>query len=173
MTNLLETLDHDGATAELEDGRTVRLSIEPDYDASVRDYECYGEVSPHAYDYHRDSRVERPASFDGNAEKVEVDRGLWVWWQPPRGEMAWTNEDGTPVRRGTPLFDKLRGNVIDLLRHGFTGVVITVTEQCECCGQDKADTASLWGIDSLNDGYLAEVVSDLLAEVGIDPETGQ
>jgi len=166
---ILDALDKDGASYDLGDGRTVRLSIEPDHDASVRDYECYGEVSEHAYRYtDREGRTERPDGFDGNAEKIEVDRGLWVWWQPPRGEMAWTEPDGTPARRGSETFRKCRESVIDLLRCGFTGVVLTVTDECDCCGQDVTETASLWGIDSLDDGYLADVVGDLLSELGID-----
>lgn len=170
---ILDTLDHDGATYETDDGRTITLSIEQDPDTQVNDYECYGETSKYAYDYWRDGKTARPSHFDGNAEKIEVDRGLWVWWQPPRGEMAWIDpETGKPARRGSAVFEKNRSDIIDLLRCGFSVVSIRVDHECGECGHThEADGASVGGVDSIDNGYLRELVTDLLAEVGIDGTT--
>jgi len=167
---IIAALTRHGDTYEMEDGRTLRLVIEPDTDTHVNDYECYGETSKYAYRYtDREGRAERPAHFDGNAEKIEVDRGLWVWWQPPRGEMAWTEPDGTPARRGSETFDKCRSEVIDLLRAGFYSVGIEVAHDCPTCTHThQADSAYIGGVDSVANGYLADLLPDLLSEVGID-----
>src|SRR5690606_2451220 len=84
------------ATVDLDDGRALRLKVEPD-DWPTLDLleDCYGTLTAaEAYrgdrDYHRypTSWVysghdrPRPDGFDGNAEKLHV-RGDGYWWQPP------------------------------------------------------------------------------------------
>jgi hypothetical protein len=171
-TDILDALDKDGATYELEDGRTLRLSIHPDNETTPRDYECYGEYSEYAYRYlYNEGHTPRPAGFDGNAEKIEVDRGYWVWWQPPRGDYAPIDPaTGKVARRDSETFREMRRAVLDLWHMGFCGVVLTVLEECDHGHEHEVASASLWGIDSLDNGYLREVVGDLLSEVNIEAE---
>lgn len=75
-TEQATALVKDGKVA-LDNGQTLRLRIEPDDTTTINDYDCYGKVS---LIYRGDS--DRPAGFDGMAEK------LWgyheqYWWQPP------------------------------------------------------------------------------------------
>lgn len=142
---------------ELPDGRTLRLRIEPDTDSSVNDYDCYGKTSQYAYDYVRDSHAPRPDGFDGNAEKIEVDRGYWVWWQPPKD-----------IPRSSEHFPKFRQNVIDLLQMGFMSVGLEVLDGTDAYNQSiVVETQWLGGVDTTENGYLAEILSDLAAELGV------
>ncbi len=167
---ILDALSDDGDVFKFDDGRELRLRIEQDQDSSIRDADCWGEVSEYAYDYWRDGKTPRPDGFDGNAEKIEVDRGLWVWWQPPRGEMAWIDpETGKVARRDSEAFLKARSDVVDLLRYGFVGIIVELWHSCpECSTRHEDNSASLWGIESMVDAaYKREVISDLLDELDI------
>ena len=162
----LSDLFDDGDYVNLDDGRSVRLRIEPDQDTSVRDYECYGEFSEYAYDYRHDHHEPRPDGFDGDAEKIQVDRGLWMWWQPPRGDYA------LDYKRGTPEFATFRSFVIDLASYGFIGLIIEVWHSCgECSTRHEETTASIWGVEwGTDDAYRRTLISELLAEVGFERE---
>lgn len=81
--DIAEQLDDDGATVDLPDGRTVRFRVEADPDTSIRDFDGDGTFSQYSYDYSDDAGKVRPAGMDGNAEKIQIDRGAFVWWQPP------------------------------------------------------------------------------------------
>lgn len=161
LEDILDALDKDGAEVDLEDGRTVRLSIQQDIDSDPRDDEFFGTYSKYAYDYSRDGKTPRPDGFDGNAEKIEVAQGYWVWWQPPK--------DGP--KRDTPEFREMRQAVLDLWHMGYVSVVLEITKDKDAYHRPiVVDVASLSGIDSLENGYLREVVGELLAEVGITEE---
>jgi hypothetical protein len=167
---ILDELVDDGDTFKFDDGRWLRLKIEYDQDSSIRDADCWGEVSEYSYDYWRDGKTPRPDGFDGNAEKLQIGRGDWIWWQPPRGEMAWIDpETGKVARRGSEAFRKARQDVIDLLTYGFIGIIVELWHECpSCASKHEANSASLWGIEAMvDDGYKREVISDLLEELEV------
>ena len=152
----LAQLRGDGDTLELADGRMLRLKIEVDQDASINDSDVYGHVEQYSHDYIRDGHAERPNDFTGNAEKIQTDRGSWIWWEPPA--------DGP--KRGTLGFGNFRRQVRDLLEMGFSGVTLELCSGTDAYGRPIViNVASLWGIDSFEGGYLFEVVAELAAEV--------
>jgi hypothetical protein len=153
---IIAALDKDGAEVWTEDDIAGwRLRIEQDEDASINDFDCYGKVEwpgrhSNDYGYHT-----RPEGFDGSAQKLDTRNGP-IWWQPYR--------EGHKVYNSTAD----RRVVLDLLEMGFSGVVVEELTRCDRGHVHVAELASLWGIDSLENGYLAEVVGDLLSELGVD-----
>lgn len=90
----LSDLSDDGDFVELDDGRTVRLKIEPDdMPFLFRDRhgnlccndEMWGEFAfvDTRSDYRHNSR---PAGFTGNAEIIQSRGGDPLWWEPPSGD---------------------------------------------------------------------------------------
>jgi len=149
----LDKLRTDGDTIDLNDGRVLRLRIEVDQDSTVEDApDYYGLVGWSTTD--RDTgHQRRPSNMNGSAEILRRDHRAHLWWQPP----ADVEQDSR---------SELRNLVADLCEYGFKGVVL---ELCE--GEDHygapivRDSASLWGIDSLEDGYLLTVVGELWGEL--------
>ena len=150
----LDKLRTDGDTIDLNDGRVLRLRIEVDQNSTVEDSpDLYGLVGWSTTD--RDTgHQRRPSNMNGSAEILRRDGHASLWWQAP----ADITDD--KARR------ELRALVADLCDYGFKGVVL---ELCE--GEDHygapivRDSASLWGIDSLEDGYLLTVVGELWGEL--------
>jgi len=169
----MTTIDHDAIvealadhndTYELPDGSALRLRIDHDefYDPFA-DTDSYGRIRG-AEEYalrNRDTgRYERPRDMNGNAEKLSVGRSAdgW-WWQPPA--------DGP--KRGTPEFAKLRALVCDLLEFGCSVVAVEMLRGEDAYGQPiVVQVAAIGGVDSIADGYLAEVVSDLLTHFDLE-----
>ena len=154
----LSSLEDDGDTLELEDGRVLRLKITVDPDASINDFDCYGKV----YDGPALRRNDmgyypRPPGFTGNAERLWYGNdGPW-WWEPY-----------ADIKRGTPEFDEMRCQVQELLAFGYKGVILDLISSCDHCGRSGViKSASLWGIDSLDNGYIHEVVSELASELEV------
>jgi hypothetical protein len=152
----LSSLEDDGDTLDLADGRTLRLKIGVDTDASINDSDCWGKV----YDGPALRRNDmgyypRPDGFTGNAERLWYGNdGPW-WWEPP-----------ADIKRGTPAFDEMRQQVRELLAWGFKVVTLELPSTCDRCGRSQVvESASLWGIDSLDNGYIHEVVSELADEL--------
>jgi hypothetical protein len=146
MADLTALTDH-GDTVELEDGRTLRLLIRPDeYNNPFDVYDCYGKVAP--LDRHN---RQRPDGFDGNAEKLTIFNDV-IWWQPP----------ADAPQRGTEEFAKFRSLIIDLASWGAKVVTLEILDGIDAYGRPiVVAVANLAGIDSLEDGYLAQVVSEL------------
>lgn len=144
-----------GDALELDDGRTLRLLVQSDQDwQPFEEIDCYGSI----YAVNRWGNGDRPSECDGNAEKLSILHDV-VWWQPPI--------DGP--KRGEPGFAGFRQLVIDLASFGGHVVTVEVLQ-----GEDAyhnaivVDVASLSGIDSLDGGYLEEVIGELLAELGVE-----
>jgi hypothetical protein len=159
MVQELATADYGSeSVVKMDDGRVIRCRVEiDDIPASehINDADGWGKVSEYAYDYHRAGNTPRPDGFDSNAEKIQVDRGAWMWWQPP-----------TDVARTDPHFAEVRQEVRDLLEMGFRGVVLELCNGIDAYGRPiVTEVASLWGIDSLDNGYMATVVAELLDEL--------
>lgn len=159
----LGNLRDDGDTVDLPDGRKLRLRIEPDPHATINDFDCYGKCST-VHDYIRDGKQPRPDGFDGNAEKIQVDRGLWVWWQP--------SSDGP--KRGTPEFDKDRRQIRDLLELGFCVVGVELLDvSADHYGRGVVrDAAYLGAVEPYPDkDYLLSVVTDLVTELDTNQQS--
>lgn len=160
----LSSLTSDGDTVEVDESRTLRLRILPDADIDpFDDSDFWGKIAPLGASPRNDyGERERPTGFDGNAEKLSVaSNGETVWWQPPA--------DGP--ERTDPIFAKFRQNVLDLLENGMCGVVLEILDGKDAYGTPVVvKTESLWGIDSLENGYLAVVVKDLAQELGLTVE---
>lgn len=148
---------------ELPDGREVRLVVErEDIDPMtlINDADCWGKVGWNGKD--RDTgRDGRPAGFTGAARKLRifgyVMEGI-IWWEPYReGHKVYdTPDDLAAVRR--------------LLEEGFQQVGVklyeTLTDTLGHAHKVKVAEHWLGGIDALGDGHLAEIIGDLLAELG-------
>ena len=148
----LTDLRDDGDTVDLADGRTLRLRIEVDQDASVEDADCYGMIGWSTTDPDTGYQC-RPSNMNGSAEILRRDFRASLWWQPP----ADIEQDSR---------SELRNLAADLCEYGFKGVIL---ELCE--GEDHygapivRDSASLWGLDSLENGFLLTVVGELWGEL--------
>jgi hypothetical protein len=149
------------STLELTDGRSLALLVELDYDTSIRDTEGFGTFSEYSYDY-GDRGSERPDGMNGNAEKLPVDRGSFVWWMPPT--------DGP--KRGTPEFATFRALVRDICESGYCGLVVELREGTDAYGAPiPIRVASLFGIEHIyetfhgENAYARDVVAELVAEV--------
>jgi hypothetical protein len=154
----LSSLTDDGDALELEDGRVLRLKIEVDQDTSISDFpDCYGRLTEERVRNNDLGWPARPSDMTGNAEKIWYGNdGPW-WWEPP-----------VDVKRTDPVFKSLRDNVRELLAFGFKGVTLELLSTCDGCHRSQVDSsASLWGIDSLDNGYIHEVVSELADELGV------
>ena len=149
----LTDLTDDGDTVDLDDGRTLRLRVEFDQDTTINDFDCYGKTERYCHDYWREGRTLRPDDFTGNAEKIQVDRGLWIWWEPPA--------DGP--KRGTPEFRQFRGTVTDLVSYGFVLVGLELCEGTDAYNRPVVvDVTWLGGVERSG---VTDTLPDLMSEL--------
>jgi hypothetical protein len=134
---------------DLDDGSRVRVRIEGDHDSKLSDYgDSFGRV--------QESRGrDRPEGFDGAARKIDSRQGP-LWWQPP----ADVAKDAAVL---ASVEERVRGYYLE--HWSFIGVVVKVeSAPCPHCGERRAATDSLWGIESdYDEGYIAEVIGDCLS----------
>lgn len=150
-------------------GATVRFRSEPDYDAHVNDYDCYGRVSEYR-SYRWDHHKPRPDGFDGAAVKIEVDQSGYVWWQPTFD--VW----GVPADRWYTDLAWRRHEIAkmrDLLQQGFRVYVVELLNGVDAYRRPIVrDYAALGGIDITEPlrgerGYAQEVIAGLLDELRV------
>lgn len=144
----IDWLDDRGDDYEIQ-GITFTVKAVCDEDMSILDEQGEGvwcgrlewpSLRTNNYGHHV-----RPADFDGNAELLGFNRSYdRIWWQPP--------ED---VARTDPHFAELRRSVLDALEYGYVGVIV------ECEHGER----SLWGIDSMESEYQADVACELIDEL--------
>jgi len=153
---LAESLTDDGDTVE-HDGRTFRLRISHDCDATVNDFDCYGRTERYSHGY-RDRDTQRPDDMDGNAEKLDFHDG-WIWWQPPA-------RDAGP-QRAEPAFGELRARVLEIVRWGFTVVFLEELGAADAYGRAVVvNYACIGAVEPFTRGAdLAALVSDLASEL--------
>src|SRR5258708_24402875 len=97
----------------------------------------------------------------GRTRRLQVGRGDWVWWEPPSPEMIGVTWDKATM-------DAEAARIRDLIEVGHVGVVLELLDGIDAYGKPIVrNVASLWGIDSLADGYLADVLADLLGELDL------
>ena len=152
------TLHRNGDTETLPDGRVLRLRFEPDQTHSVNDYESDGRIE---WTRRNDYGAVRPSTMDGSARVIDTEWPYDLWWQPPGKEIIGdTPWDDDTMRREA-------ARVADLVRYGFQGVILELCQGADAYGRPVVvGVASLWGIEwDISADYLAEVVSDLAAEV--------
>lgn len=176
LIDALDALDQDGARFDFATSNwefQLRLSIEHDPDIDINHYDCYGRSSRYSYRY-SDGHQPRPDDMDGSARKIEVDRGDYVWWQPPddfRSPKQWAKawaESGTEAPPYEATFRALLDQVTDLLRYGFNVVGLHLWQHAETANGLRwveIDAAYLGGVDSTDPTYLRDIVSDLIADL--------
>lgn len=163
--------DYAGDTAYWENSYgSVKYTMEcwHDEDASINDYDSMGRVSD--YFTYRDDRSPRPDGFTGRALKIDADRSGFVWWEPYDGEYGYTDENGeyqVCKWEQLPPNEQHREKMwaTRLIQEGFVGITVSRHERCNMGHYHVTQTASLGGIDGLENGYGAEVVADLIHEV--------
>lgn len=158
-SDIASELVYDDDTCELDDGRVIRLRVEPDDINPFEFYgdESYGKVAP-VRNNRWSGRSYRPVGFTGNAEKIWPPQNSDpIWWEPPK--------DGP--KRGTPEFKKLRALVADIAAFGLSRFVLEL-----CDGKDAYSrsivrrVASVGGIEpDPEHAYRMEIVTDLLYEL--------
>lgn len=158
---IADELDHDGACVTLPDGREVRLAIVQDEDTRFPDGlpECDGEVVYVSTRGSYTGHTTRPAHFDGAARIIERDRWGAFWWQP-----------ADDLKGNRETCDTIETYIRERFHDGWYGVVVELWETCDCCHRERVtNTASLWGVDTVEPGeYLHEIVQGHLDELGID-----
>lgn len=152
----------DAITTALVSGDTYEVdgevwSVEATYDeiTTINDYECYGEVSKYAYDYWSESQTPRPSHFTGRAVKIQVDRGYWMWWEPPVGGdyiSAADWDSNAELRRS------FTAQVRDLLEGGF--MLIHVKRRGDSRRRDINEY--LGGCDTWELKDYADHISDMI-----------
>lgn len=152
---IVENLRMDDNPAKYTDtnGRKWRLTVEPDEFDGV-DSDNYGMVA-HADD--RGRQGQRPAGFDGNAEKLHVGRSHdGYWWQPP-----------ADVKRGTEMFTKFRRTLMDILEFGYQCIVLESGTQTDAYGRMVVDAYTTIGMVEpfVDEEYGQEIVGDLVREI--------
>lgn len=174
----LAELNDDQDTVELDDGRSLRLRIEPD-DIDAFDHingcDAYGRVAwaDHYRGDHYRGQSPRPEGFTGRALKLRTMGGDAFWWEP-----YYDASDG-PYAAPTSAE---RGWMEDLVTFGFKGVTLELRETATDSRDNEhtvtVERASLWGIDTLDEtngygtttvhnGYLRTILADLAAELGL------
>jgi hypothetical protein len=152
--DILAGLTDDGDEVwSVDDTVGYRLRIETDEDFSINDFECYGNVSEERPRRNAYGNEMRPSDMDGSARKLWYGNyGPW-WWMP--------------YREGHKVYDdpETVNHVRELLAFGFKGVLVDQLVKCDLGHVHVSETTSLWGIDSLDAGYLAEVVGELLDDL--------
>jgi hypothetical protein len=153
--NELGDLLKDGDLLKLDNGRTLRLRMEPDFDASINDYDSDGTVEWTHNDWNGWNH--RPALFTGRARKLETEHGSSLWWEP----CADLTEEQI-----TAEFPLIRA----LARFGFQRVILELLDGTDAYGRPiVVQVASLSGIEwDADDGYIQDVVADLLSELEVE-----
>ena len=151
-------------TVEVGDNRyRLKMGVDEFYSASDYINDCdesiYGQVSAFAYDYWRETKTPRPEGFTGRARKIEVDRGYWMWWEPPA--TLWVDDAEVPFEQAGNEATKLARQVEELLRGGVHYITVERQERCSMDHWHTVDFASLGGVDKPH----PEHINDLIKEV--------
>jgi len=157
------TMHGDRYEFETDDGRVfvIKLHTEHDPDASINDYESYGQLSPWTRDGSYGST--RPRGFGPLARIIARDRGSTLWWQPlPE---VW----GTPKPWDGSTFEADWIIAKALFEDGFAQVGLSLHETVtdSLGGDHEVEVRSAWigGVDSTAREYMRDLVSDLLADL--------
>lgn len=167
MAEMIEALNADGDAMGFTgpDGGTylVRLTVGGDPDASINDYESYGQLSPWTRNNGTHGYSQRPSGFGPHARIIGRDRGFTQWWQPlPE---VW----GTPKPWRPEMFEGDWKVAKRIYEDGFVlvGVSLHETVQDSWGNDHLVEVCSQWlgGVDDTTADTIRDVVSDLLAEL--------
>jgi hypothetical protein len=143
-----------GETVELDNGMSLRFRMEPD-DITINDFDCYGKVS-----HIGRGNGDRPAGFDGMAEK------LWgyneqYWWQPP--------DDLRPNWHNYEHKNHLREVVRNILSFGFDIYILELCNGTNAYGEPiVVDYTACGGHEPLQkDTDMAETLIDLAHDLDV------
>lgn len=170
MTELeldLSTLSEDGDTLELDDGRVLRLRVEPD-EYGFDDISEFGDVYGRTeWTRNNDYGAQRPSDFTGRAEILNRDGRSTLWWEP-----YWDNDYPNGGRGETFDHAAERRNVRDILEYGFQCYGLELSEMIAdsrgALHRVVVDTAWLSGVEPFADSaYVATIVSDLASELDL------
>lgn len=153
----LSKLTQDGDTLDLEDGRKLRLRIEPDQDYDpFEDTDVFGKrAALNAGSHNLTGERERPEGFDGNAEKLLDYQGYGFWWQPPQD-----------VKRGDPQFTAVRDEAMEAATYGGYILYLELLK-----GEDAyrrpivTKVAEVYGVDFASLTDIKEFVVELWGEL--------
>ena len=162
IDRICEALTDDGDEYALDDARTLRLKIEPEYEIHPMDMwsdDCYGKVAPVEWSRWERKQMPRPDGFDGRARKLYGStQGECYWWQPPADV-------------GDERLPELQSLVHDILTMGFYSIGIELIEGHDAYRRDIVREAVwLGGVEPLqNDesskGYYAEIIREQVEEL--------
>lgn len=162
LTDYTDQLWAEGDSVEVEDGLLLRLKIEPDFETSIEDFDCYGKIAPVTGSRYGGKLGivggfdDRPDGFDGGAEIISGRDGRY-WWQPPTD---------IPIERGSDEWRKYRQSIADLIEFGFVVVAIQVCDGTDYFGNPiVVDVENLCGVDSIDSDYVHTIVTELLHEL--------
>jgi hypothetical protein len=136
-------------------GARWRFRVEPDYDTSINDYDCYGRVAPVVSRYGQ--QQERPDGFDGGAEILSWRGHERYWWQP-------YDVTDAVYRSAT------RQTVCDILEYGFLMLFVErLRDEDDAYGRPVVDDYSVvGGIEPFpSDDDLSDLISDVVSEIGV------
>lgn len=147
-------------TYDLGNGRTLRLTTEPD-DMSITDEQGTGvwcgqlewddRRRQNSYGY-----TLRPIGFDGGAEVIYRDGSNALWWQPM--------EDCKP---GSEIRAAVRREILDLINYGYRSIILEVIgEPADIYGyRPVLAVASMGGFGPFDDDGPRYYLPDMIAEV--------
>lgn len=169
-TDILAGLTHHGDSVELENGQALALRIEPDYDATINDAECWGELSDWIFNDRDTGWSRRPDGFGPHARIIARDRRCTQWWQPLPD--VW----GTPKPWGPHTFDEDFATARRLYEEGFAIVILELHELVKDSTGREHDVlvmdVAVGGVDDTGPAYIRELVGDLAAELGVTIKEG-
>lgn len=162
QVNSIDDMRDNEDRVTLKDGRILVLRIEPDPYCSINDYDCYGRIE---WTRNNGYGPVRPSDMTGRAQIIERDwrggsYGSALWWEP------YSDSGYVPTAE---QIKKERSQVRDLIEYGFMQVGLVVLEECPNC--QKVHTAQeewIGGVDSIEEPYVKELVSDLVSQLELD-----
>lgn len=149
----LTTLTDDGDTLDVGERHRLRLRVEVDQDASINDYDSDGKVQ-----WCERGERQRPAGFDGAAEKLWAPQNCGAFWWRPWDAKDWAAMSADDKRR-------TRQRICDLMAFGFKQFGLQLLERVhDSFGGEHwllVDQAWIGGVDE----FYPELVLDLAIEL--------
>lgn len=138
---------------------TLRLTIEPDEWVSPFDYpDSLGRLAWVNTNRHTGQHEPRPDGFDGAACIIHGGQRSFdpCWWQPPEG-----------VKPGTDEYESAKAYAWERLNFGYSVVTVEAFRHRDLYGRPCVEAvASLGGVDDIYPALVAELVAEVLDQIG-------
>lgn len=143
------------------DDVTVRIKMGPDYHTQISDFDCYGKIEPVERNRWGAHEKDRPAGFDGAAEKLRLRDGE-LWWQPP----LFDKEDYRRWHTDSMWRRELRTQIVDILEFGFTEITVEILRGADAYNRPiVVDAWHLGGIEPyIKQDDLRDVLHDFMLD---------